>query len=232
MATDSGILITKEDGNLVLNNEYQNFYFIGCLDYGDGMSENMLQYSNSMTIDSDGSTLIWAWGCSDNNRKAFLFSNAPREASAKGYGMQVFNEAGKVIFDSTWKPMKVIHQYTIPSGAPAEVYRLPEGKECAVVPTGRGQLVNQVFESSSHGVNWYWAGATYAHITVVDKTVKWTTTYVEWNPKVEPLIVNYYTYSIGNPAYMMLDVTNYLKCDVPTVPEHSRTAMRKALGLT
>ena len=112
--SNTGLRVYTASGDVVINDTYTNFW------YDKKATEN-----SPVAYDFCHLTAI---GCSpSNNGKKYVFSAEPQEPSEHGVGLQVINESGKVIYDSNWKSLKVLH-YSNEGG-----YVLPQGKDCAII---------------------------------------------------------------------------------------------------
>lgn len=149
----AGITVYNTNKNLVLDENYQNFYltgtgrkepewavtapngthpakYYGYVDENNGIvlngqptEQRRLPYETILSTKNE----IVAVGCSDTNLyKTYTFKNEPQTAGAHGTGLQVFNAAGKCIYDSNWKRLKVLY-------FGGEGYKLPTGRELAIV---------------------------------------------------------------------------------------------------
>lgn len=81
------------------------------------------------------------------NFNVYEFDFVDFSASGAGYGMQVFNGSGEVVFDSNYKPMKVVAFYNAPPVYATYGQRIPfvweawdypykEGRKYAIAPLG------------------------------------------------------------------------------------------------
>lgn len=155
--SESGITVYNTNKALVLDGNYQNFYLTGTgtatpqyITNNDGSNATKYEgYIDRSTMTIKGSTTneqrrlpfeimlstadeIVAVGCSSSNLyKTYTFKNEPQTAAAHGTGLQVFNSAGKCIYDSTWKRLKVLY-------FGGEGYKLPTDKDLAIVSCSVG----------------------------------------------------------------------------------------------
>lgn len=149
----AGITVYNTNKNLVLDGTYQNFYLTGTgrkepewavtasngahlpkyygyvdengriVSSGQPTEQRRLPFESILSTKNE----IVAVGCSDSNLyKTYTFKNEPQTAEAHGIGLQVFNAAGKCIYDSSWKRLKVLY-------FGGEGYKLPTGRELAIV---------------------------------------------------------------------------------------------------
>ncbi|WP_075580759.1 hypothetical protein [Acidaminococcus massiliensis] len=148
----SGITVYNTNKALVLDENYQNFYLTetgtaepAYLDsttgyratkYEGTIARNPLRIDGTETSEQrrlpyeimlSNNEKIVAVGCSSSNLyKTYTFKNEPQTAAAHGTGLQVFNSAGKCIYDSTWKRLRILN---FGSGG----YKLPTDRELAIV---------------------------------------------------------------------------------------------------
>lgn len=142
---DSGIIVYNNSGNLVLNNTYRNFYLSRKISLsGTGVTTGTFQSGeyiaavggvNAKTIDAYCENNPTGWTCTVNTFQSglavYVMSvNVPE--TTHGVGLEIFDESGKVIFNSNVEPARVLafghneqglpmdskYQYAIAVGSP------------------------------------------------------------------------------------------------------------------
>lgn len=118
---DSGIIVYNDNSNLVLNNSYVNFYVsrkIGLS--GNGVTTGTFQNGevlaavggiNATTIDAYCENHPSGWTCTVTGYQQGLYvyvlsTNVPD--TAHGVGLELFDDSGKVIFNSNVNPARVL----------------------------------------------------------------------------------------------------------------------------
>lgn len=171
----AGITVYNTNKNLVLDETYQNFYltgtgkkepdwavtatngshppkYYGYVDENNGIvksgqptEQRRLPFEIILSTNSE----IVAVGCSSSNLyKTYTFKNEPQVAGSHGTGLQVFNAAGKCIYDSSWKRLKVLF-------FGGDGYKLPTDRELAIVNCC------SFFGNGVMGANNYMGGSTF-----------------------------------------------------------------------
>lgn len=111
---ETGLRVYTDEGEIVINESYVNFWY----DKEKSKDESFAYGVNCLT----------AYGCSSGNEgRRYVFSAESQEPSQHGVGLQVINEAGRVVYDSNWQPLKVLHYSDKPG------YVIPTDKECAII---------------------------------------------------------------------------------------------------
>nr|DAJ00971.1 MAG TPA: hypothetical protein [Caudoviricetes sp.] len=111
---ETGLRVYTDDGEIVISESYVNFWY----DKEKSKDENFAYGVNCLT----------AYGCSPSNEgRRYVFSADSQQPSEHGTGLQVINEVGRVVYDSNWLPLKVLHYSDKPG------YTIPTDKECAIV---------------------------------------------------------------------------------------------------
>lgn len=213
---NSGILVNKENGQLALDNTYQNFYLTSIATRPDGTSDAAWRAGGGGFLDENGNANFFGWGCSESNMDVgYSYSNAARDPTEHGEGLQIYGADGKVIFDSNWKTMKVIHM-----GNAHDSYTIPvvDGKEYAVAPLNIEYTLHWTIGDKGGGFEGIiFLGLTTTYTDIKDGGITTSSFYqkLETPPGLHDS-TKYATW--GKPTYLILDVThfkeNIVKADI------------------